>query len=73
MTFTLKTGSKLELPDLPAVDAAIDQFEAELARLRRLRKVVAEMTGVPAKAEPKADGKLATPELTPTTAAEAGK
>ena len=77
MTFTLKTGSKLELPDLPAVDAAIDQFEAELARLRRLRKVVAEMTGVPAKAKKKdddeEDDESPANGKTPTTAAEAGK
>lgn len=67
MTFTLRTGGNLELPDLAAVDTAIDQFEDELARLRRLRKVVAEMTGAPAKKETtKTNGATTTAPTTET-------
>lgn len=72
MVFTLKTGGNLELPDLPSVDKAIDEFEDELARLRRLRKVVAEMTGAPVKKEtPKTatNGAAATPAPAPAPTA----
>lgn len=45
MTLTLKTGGKIDLPDLKAVEKEIEDTERQLAKLRRLRKVVAEMTG----------------------------
>lgn len=46
MKIQFKNGSSVEVSDLPTIDLVIKDMETELKRVRRLRKVVAEMTGV---------------------------
>lgn len=45
MIVELTNGTKLDLPTVESLDSVIDNMETELAKMRRLRKVVGELHG----------------------------